>query len=32
MPAQPHILVFGGTVEGRELVEWLAARASCLVT
>ena len=31
-PAQPHILVFGGTVEGRELVEWLAARASCLVT
>lgn len=32
MAAQPRILVFGGTVEGRELVEWLAARASCLVT
>lgn len=26
-----QILVFGGTSEGRELVEWLSARATCAV-
>lgn len=32
MPDEREILVFGGTVEGRRLVEWLAGRASCRVT
>lgn len=27
----PEVLVFGGTVEGRELVEWLDGRGSCSV-
>jgi precorrin-3B C17-methyltransferase len=28
---RPHVLVFGGTTEGRELVEWLDARGTCHV-
>ena len=28
---RPNVLVFGGTTEGRELSEWLAARGSCVV-
>lgn len=28
---KPCVLVFGGTTEGREIVEWLSARGSCSV-
>lgn len=30
--ALTRVLVFGGTTEGRQLVAWLAARGTCLVT
>lgn len=29
--AEPRVLVFGGTTEGREIAEWLSARGGCRV-